>query len=87
MMKRRARQNKAIDQRHRHAQINFPSQRAQHSAGPRTVDDQVVTDARVTGRNHDRLIVGDEPYVTDKTFIEDCVDDFTIETTAFWQTL
>src|SRR6185503_2811641 len=82
VMKRRPCEHQSIDDRHRHTRIYTPRQRAQHPARLRTMDVELVGDARVARRDHERLPLRRKPDVTDKTLVENSVDSFAIEMTA-----
>ena len=80
-------QHQAIHQRHRDAKRRALAHRAQHAAGGGTVKVDLVAAARITGRNHVRLAVRDEPHVADKSLIEDGVDLRLVVNATLGQTL
>src|SRR5436190_15749959 len=51
------------------------------------MNDQMLVDARVTGRDHHRLPIQDKADMADKRFIQDLIDDLAIVAAAFWQAL
>src|SRR5581483_1213636 len=87
MMERGTRQHKSVNERDCDAHIDSLTHIAQHSTGLRTVNDELVINARVTRGNNHRLAIKDKTDVTDEAFIQDLIDNFAIMTAALGQAL
>src|SRR5712691_7925903 len=86
MMKRRARQYQTINQSHRDAYVDALRESAQHAAGLRAVDIQLVFDARVAGGNNEGPAVHREADMTDETFVQNLVDEIPVIDASFGKT-
>lgn len=74
VMERRARHHQTVDDRRRHAGGRAAGERLQHSARDGAVHVQPVADARVNGRDDERLLVEGEADVDDQRLVEDRVN-------------
>src|SRR6185369_4791542 len=70
VMKRRASQHQAVEQRHRHTRIDTARERPQHAARLRTMDVKLIFNARETRRYDDGLAVDSKTDMTNKTFVQ-----------------
>src|SRR6185369_3427984 len=83
VIENRSCQDQAIEQCHRQAKRNSLVQFPQHATRSGTVNVQVVALAPITGRNHKWLLMGDETYMAEKTFIKNRVSSFPVVDSAF----
>jgi hypothetical protein len=86
MMKSRSREHESVEQRDGYTRVESTCERAQHSARLRTVNVELVVNARIAGRYHDRMAVNHKTDMTNESFIQDSVDSFAVEVAAFWET-
>ena len=87
MMKCRTRQNQTINQCNRYANVYFLHQRPEHPACRRAMNQQVIADPRISGRNHKRLVVNDKPDVANKRFVKNLIDALPVIIAPLRQTL
>jgi len=85
VMKRGPCQNQTVHERHGHADRNSFGQGAQHAAGRRPVNEKLVSNPSVAGRDDKWLSVHCKPDVTDEGFIKDRVYRVAVERAAFRQ--
>src|SRR5436309_6285013 len=81
-MKSRTGQHQTINQSHCEADLNSLPQRAQHATGLRAMNEHLVTEARVTGGNHEWLAINREANMADETFVENLIDQFAVVAAA-----
>src|SRR5439155_23281526 len=86
-MTTRTGQHQTINQSHCEADLNSLPQRAQHATGLRAMNEHLVTEARVTGGNHEWLAINREANMADETFVENLIDQFAVVAAAIWKTL
>src|SRR6266571_5683049 len=78
MMKGRTCQHETINQSHRDAYIEALRESAQHAAGLRAVDIQLVSDTRVSRGNDEGPAVHRKADMTDEAFVQDLIDEIPI---------
>ena len=83
MVKCRSRKHQTINKSNRYTNIDPLCECLQHPTGLRAMDVKIVIDARVTGRYDERLTIDYKTNVTDETFVENGIDRFAIEVSAF----
>ncbi len=83
VMEDRTGRDDPVDDRGRHAHRCSTSDEPQHAARRRSVQVENIVDPGMNRRNHDRVIVGDEPDVTDQRLIEDLIDRLSVVMAPF----
>src|SRR5688572_14385634 len=87
MMEGGTRQHETIKESYCNAYVYILCDRSQHAAGLRTMNVELIVNARVASGNHVWPAIDGETDMADKAFIEDSVNKFTVVNTAFWKTL
>ncbi len=82
-MKSGTRQHQAVNQSYCDADVDALCEGAERATDLRTVNQELVVDTCVPGRNNEWLSVDSEANVADESFIENLIDEFTIVNSAF----